>query len=481
MIVSIGPAVRWLFNKAILGKRDLSWFWPDSGRLGWDYIVIGLMAGIFFLAGIILFAYGIVPGESAVWVVFPYLLFSGMLIWMTTKCCNKRAPKPSPKIPHEQLQQLLHGRYTFAVLSLLLLFSALPMATFFKIGTDREMLLAMKYNLITLGHKLRRAPDLDFSQIQAMGNCTKNGSPEACLQRGIHVNVLANTELVVSCDRPEDKDPHPSILDKFHRFIRENSLSQLSNHVSIETLGLLRKQPPDKPDKTFYWEDVSSSSTSLKFQAPPEKSDSETPPNWVTLKLSPLQDSWFSIKGFPDKRHVVSLLVFIAGVLVIVLVPLFIVRRIFPILPEPSRNPLNGDYEAIWQRQTPSAQVTLYNLAKDGFVHAENPDLVTLSQDRLIKVQPAPGWLDDDFEKHVLIAGKRDGLDTKQQKSQSQWQVWKVPLVVVFIVLALGLLLTQEEFSNVVVLMLSALPVLLPTLSELIGSPQTGGKASADG
>ena len=493
VIVSIGlvvtymmsAAVRCLGNKATgpLGKTAASWCWPDSRRPGWDYSVIGLMAVFLFVAGIIVVAYGSVPGDSAVWVVVPYLLFSGILIWMTTKYCEKRAPKPSSDIPPEQGQQV-RSRYAFAMIAWLLLFSALPMATFFKIGTDRELRLAMKYNLITLGHKLRRVPGPGCSHVQAAGNGTEQGSSEAdpLLQCGMHVNVLADTDLVVSPDRPEDTDPQPSVLDKFHRFIRENSLSRLSNPVSIEMLGLLGNQPPEKSERMFYWEDGASSPLSLTFQAPLQQSGAQ--PGWVTLTASPLPDIWFSTKGFPDKRHVVSLLVGIAGVLVIVLVPPCIVRRIFPILPQSSNNEGIGppeSYEHIWQAQSPDEQTTLYNLAKDGFVHAENPDLVVLSQRGLIKARPVPRLVNENFEKYVLRTVERDGLEPRQQKSQSQWQIWKWPLAIIFVVLALGLLLTQKEFSNAVALMLSVLPVLLPTLSGLTGSPQTGGKAGSNG
>ena len=477
LILGIIPAVIWLFNKVKLWKVSISWFWPDSGR---PYCCHTAIVLIFFLVGIVLFGFIPSPPDSTVGLVFPYLLFSLICLWITTKFCAKRTPNTS--------SETLHWRYVFAVISLLLLFSALPMGIFFKAGVDREMALAMKYNLITLGDKLRRTPGLDFSQIQATGNGTETGSAEVFpfLERGIHLHVLADTDLVVPADPPAGKDPEPSLLDKFHRFIRENSLSRLSTPVSIETLGLLAKQPPDKSDRTFYWEDVSPSSLSLTFQTPLKQSGSKTNPEWTTLKTAPFPDTWFSIKDFPDKRHVVSFIVFIAGVLVIVLVPLFIVRRIFPILPPPSNNEGIGpprSHEDIWQKLPTEQKVTLYNLAKDGFVHAENPDLVTLSQpDRsqpeLIQFTPNPCLRDRGFEEYVLNAIEGDDLETLQQKSQSQWQVLKWPLVIVFVVLGLGLLLTQEEFGNVVVIMLSLLPVFLPMLSELTGGSQKAGKAN---
>ena len=93
-----------------------------------------------------------------VFLFFLYSLVSLIGLWALTKFC----PKCTRKISSEQL----HFRYAFAVISLLLLFSALPMAIFFKTGADQEMILAMKYNLITLGKKLRQISDLDFSQIR---------------------------------------------------------------------------------------------------------------------------------------------------------------------------------------------------------------------------------------------------------------------------------------------------------------------------
>ena len=135
-----------------------------------------------------------------------------------------------------------------------------------------------------------------------------------------------------------------------------------------------------------------------------------------------------------------------------------------------------SSYEAIWQARTVDEKIALHHLERDGFVHAENSDLPALFELGLIKSKPKPRWFEEDgFEEYVLNAAQRDRLDTKEHV---KGQVWKWPLAIVLIVLGMGLLLTQKELYNGVVLMLSLLPVLLPTLSELIRDPNNGGNAT---
>jgi len=654
------PVLIWLFKKANRHKISISWFWPNPKRAYWCYTAT---TSVFFLLGILLFWCDMFPADCAVWFVFPYLLFSLVGSWLLTKVYPKRAQEICPK--------QLHRRHAFLVISCLLLFSALPMGIFFKAGADREMTLAMKYNLITLGQKLREAPDLDFSQIQSetpessyksspTDECQENSSSEnsALLQHSIHLSPIAKTRLCLYDNmQTEETSGHkdPSILERFHRRIRENSLSRLSNPVSIETLGLLWDQPPGKP---FYWIDSPSHAFSLKFQA-----HSKSGTNWVVLRSWPSADVW-SLPAFLDERPILGVFVLTACVPILLLVPIFIVSRIFPIVRKSSSNlktensnqetgnlliiglpqslksylsekspfydrwekidflefgdtleklkmtgkisytdkdgilldhfdyqfgvtefdwaklklladllvkgkpihvlstinpfefDFNDDpsqsspdepkglaptllrqwsqvfqsfalyytqgtspdlknartgpdavphYEAIWQARTIDEKVTLYRLATDRFVHAENPDLhtlfglglikskpdphwfdkdfeeyaensdlSTLCKLGLIKSKPNPHWFDKDFEEYVLIAAQRDRLDAierrMESRRQSQRHVWKWSIAIVLVVLVIGLLSTQQELHNVVVLVLSLLPVLLPTGSELIGS-----------
>ena len=624
IVLVIVLAVIWLCNKGDLRKMFMSWFWPDSDRLYWYYTVSVL---IFFIVGILWLGVSITPDYAVWFVLFLHPLVSLTGLWSLTKDC--------PNVPQKISPEQLRRRYAFLIISFLLLFSALPMGIFFKTGADREMTLAMKYNLITMGQKLRQIPDLDFSQIQreirginksrSIDECPENDywGNSALLQHSIHLNPIAQTMLYVSDNAPSANSPRPSLLKKIHQKIRENSLSRLSNPVSIDTLGLLGDQPPDL---TFRWRYDPSPSIALDFQVP-----SKPGTKWVILRSWPPSDVWWSMSEFPDKRHVLSLIVLIAGVLVLVIVPNFIVSKIFPILREPSTNekidqktqnfliigspkslesyrpenppahqwenidcrqisdplewwkikrqvlstrkdgvlldhfeyqfgvpefdqaklelltrllaednqicvlstinPLkfarNDDpapssldeskspapaslqqwsqvfqsftlrytsldsesvraepdaephYEAVWQARTIAEKITLHHLARDGFVHAEDPDLPTLFELGLIKSKPDPRWIDDGFEKYVLIAAQRDRLGAIERvKSQSQWHVWKWPLAIVLVVLGIGLISTQEEFHNVVVLVLSILPILLPMLSELIGGPEKDGNAT---
>ena len=632
IISLIVPVVIWLFNKARRRKMSMSWFWPDSDRYYWCYATIGL---IFFLVGIPLFWCDIFPDDYAVWFVFPYLLVSLIFLCLLTKI----RPKSHQEISPEQL----HRRYACTILALLLLFSALPMGIFFKTGADREMTLAIKYNLITLGHKLRQISDLDFSQISReisaspspVAECQENecesvkceqinseqeGCPLECpgksisrnnrtlLKHSIHLNIIAETELCVSdkgFSQNFSSPPELFLLERIHQIIRENSLSRLSNPVSIRTLGLTGDQPSGTP---FRWKYDLSSSIALDFQAP---SKPET--KWVILRSWPPSEVW-SILAFLCKRPFLGSIIAIACLLVLVIVPIFIVSRIFPILrmsssiensnqkkkncliigppeslniscakkenidcrqisdplewwkitrqvlytqkaevtldhfeyqfgvprfdrakyelfarllakgkqlhvlstinplkfareddPAPSspdelKSPASVSlrewsqvfqsfalrykpgtsldsesphaephYEALWQARTIDEKITLHHLAQDGFVHAENQDLRHLLKLGLIKSRPDSCWMiNDGFEEYVLNAAQRDRLGAKERvKRQGLWHVWKWPLTIVFLVLVMGLLWTQQEFGNALVVMLSLLPVLLPTLSGL--------------
>ena len=142
-----------------------------------------------------------------------------------------------------------------------------------------------------------------------------------------------------------------------------------------------------------------------------------------------------------------------------------------------SRNaPVDEPYfAAIWEARTTDEKITLYHLARDGFVHVENPELHALFALGLIKPKPGLRLVDDGFEKYVLNAAQRDGLDAKEHVKS---QPWKRPLAIVLIVLGIGLLVTQKELYNVVVLMLTLLPVLPSMLSGLIGDQKKGGNAT---
>ena len=62
-------------------------------------------------------------------------------------------------------------------------------------------------------------------------------------------------------------------------------------------------------------------------------------------------------------------------------------------------------------------------LARDGFVHVENPDLQPLFALGLIKSKPAPRLFSDGFEDYVLNAAQRDRLDTKEQDERPRMEM----------------------------------------------------------
>lgn len=126
-------------------------------------------------------------------------------------------------------------------------------------------------------------------------------------------------------------------------------------------------------------------------------------------------------------------------------------------------------YEAIWQSRTEDEKITLFNIARDRFVHAANPDLLPLLKLGLVKFQPHLRLINDSFQEYVLIAAQREDIETKSRIKRGQWNTMKWPLFAGFSVLAIGLLLTQQEIKNSFGAMISLLPILLPAFSELTG------------
>ena len=223
------------------------------------------------------------------------------------------------------------------------------------------MILAMKYNLIWgrslakpllwtfLKSSMKRGIDMSNHIAECSENecesvkCEQvNSQQEDCLlecpetflsrnnrtllEHGIYLSPIAETSLYVSDNDPStDFCSHTelSLLERFHR-IRENSLSRLSNTVSISTLGLIRDQ---FPGSSFRWRYGPSPSIALDLHAPLKQSDSQ--PKWIILRsYSP--SGFGSISSFPAKGHFWGSIVLIVFVPMLVMVQFSLSQEFFP-------------------------------------------------------------------------------------------------------------------------------------------------------
>lgn len=114
---------------------------------------------------------------------------------------------------------------------------------------------------------------------------------------------------------------------------------------------------------------------------------------------------------------------------------------------------------------------SLFNLARDRFLHGRNPSIRRLLQRQLISVSPGLCLMNESFRRFVVATGLREHLD--QDKSEGLvdfWaQLWR-PIVLGVVVIAAFLVLTQEEYQAITLAFLGALPALLGAFSQLLNT-----------
>ena len=125
-------------------------------------------------------------------------------------------------------------------------------------------------------------------------------------------------------------------------------------------------------------------------------------------------------------------------------------------------------YQALWQSCSLTEQLALYHIAVDGYLHADNPDLTSLSQKGLIQLTPDLQLMNDSFRLYVLQLGAHSQFSQmEKQASQDTWGKLKWPVLFIFGTIILFFFFTQQEFKNSFITLISLLPILLPALPEL--------------
>lgn len=124
-------------------------------------------------------------------------------------------------------------------------------------------------------------------------------------------------------------------------------------------------------------------------------------------------------------------------------------------------------YLAIWQSCSLSEKLALFHLALDDYLHADNPDLTSLSQKGLIRLEPDLQLMNESFRKFVLQLGSNLHLSKwEKQATQDTWGRLKWPFLMIFGIIILFFFFTQQEFKNSFITLISLLPILLPALPE---------------
>jgi hypothetical protein len=126
-------------------------------------------------------------------------------------------------------------------------------------------------------------------------------------------------------------------------------------------------------------------------------------------------------------------------------------------------------YRGIWEGCSVNERMTLYRVAKDGLVSRFDPDLRTLMQRGLIVRNPALNLMLPSFRAFVLKTCVAQGLHLLQSDEPSNWERWKLPLILVVLAMIAFLFMTQRDLYDNTVYVVTGVTGGLMALLRLIG------------
>ncbi len=127
----------------------------------------------------------------------------------------------------------------------------------------------------------------------------------------------------------------------------------------------------------------------------------------------------------------------------------------------------------------PTERLTLFHLAKYGFLDSRNRQHRILRHKGIIVGGPCLTLLNESFKRYVLKQSQQEEIARLEELGpRSSWSVLVYPLIAGLLLIVLFLISTQEEFRSVSFAFLSIIPVLLPHLPKILGLG-LGGKSAA--
>jgi len=128
-------------------------------------------------------------------------------------------------------------------------------------------------------------------------------------------------------------------------------------------------------------------------------------------------------------------------------------------------------YLEMWKKRTASEHRSLFNLARDGFLHAKNPDITPLLENGLIVADLNLRPMNESFRRFIIRTGRQARLDEDiaQAKTGMWFQVWR-PIGVGLVLIMVFLVLTQDQYRQITLAFLGVLPALLGVLSQALTS-----------
>lgn len=130
-------------------------------------------------------------------------------------------------------------------------------------------------------------------------------------------------------------------------------------------------------------------------------------------------------------------------------------------------------YVQIWEKCTASQRRSLFNLARDGFLHTRNPDIGPLLKSGLIVADLNLRPTNESFRRFTIRTGLKEHLDEDmvQARTGAWFQVWR-PIGLGLVLIMVFLVLTQEQYRAITLAFLGVLPALLGAFSQALTAPK---------
>ncbi|MGQ0556884.1 MAG: hypothetical protein ACT4PN_13165 [Nitrospiraceae bacterium] len=130
-------------------------------------------------------------------------------------------------------------------------------------------------------------------------------------------------------------------------------------------------------------------------------------------------------------------------------------------------------YLQIWKKSTGSQRRSLFNLARDGFLHARNPDIEPLLESGVVVADLKLRPMNESFRRFIIKRGLEEHLDEDiaQARTSPWFQVWR-PIGVGVVLVMVFLVLTQEQYRTITLAFLGVLPGLLGAFSQALAAPK---------
>ncbi|MDF0645977.1 MAG: hypothetical protein P0111_18265 [Nitrospira sp.] len=126
-------------------------------------------------------------------------------------------------------------------------------------------------------------------------------------------------------------------------------------------------------------------------------------------------------------------------------------------------------YMQIWEKCTESQRRSLFNLARDGFLHTRNPDIGPLLKRGLIVGDLNLRPMNKSFRRFVIIMGLKEHLDEDAAQTRtSPWFQVSRPIGAGLLLIMVFLVLTQEQYRAITLAFLGVLPGLLGAFSPAL-------------